>query len=428
MRGSTIKRIVMEDLSGRSVRSNLRRIWTTASDSCRVFRFSDPGLTRHVLKDHIRFIFDTVRPVHGQTSDRLRAAVEWILRAQAATETGGVSYSYSPGDGKNGWRPPYPETTGYIITSLFEYSERFGDEHVRQRALDMAYWEMDVQMASGAVQAGILCAASQQTPAAFNTGMVLDGWSTAYRLTNDKLICEAGRRAADFLVSDLDSDGYFTSQGRVVAHRVKTFNCLCAWSLYRFGQIVEDSAYLNAAVRVIEAALNQQQPNGWFANNCLTRHEAPLLHTIGYTLQAILEVGILAQREDFVEAAKRGADPLLSRISSKGFLHGRFYSDWEPASFSSCLTGSAQLAVVYYRLYEHTGVRQYYTKAECLVNYLKALQVLDSPLQKINGALAGSFPFFGQYMAGSYPNWATKYFIDSLMLQHQLEGNSKIST
>ena len=55
--------------------------------------------------------------------------------------------------------------------------------------------------------------------------------------------------------------------------------------------------------------------------------------------------------------------------------------------------------------------------ADRLVDYLKGLQVLDSACAEVNGALAGSFPLFGGYMRAGYPNWATKYLLDALMLQ-----------
>ena len=85
-----------------------------------------------------------------------------------------------------------------------------------------------------------------------------------------------------------------------------------------------------------------------------------------------------------------------------------------------CLTGSAQIAVVCFRLYQETTIDKYRRAADILVNYLKALQSLDSPSPAINGAIAGSFPLLGGYMRAGYPNWATKYFVDALMLQDRL--------
>jgi hypothetical protein len=59
--------------------------------------------------------------------------------------------------------------------------------------------------------------------------------------------------------------------------------------------------------------------------------------------------------------------------------------------------------------------------ADTLVDFLKALQALDSPDPGMNGAIPGSFPLFGGYMRAGHPNWATKYFIDALLLQDRFD-------
>ena len=84
---------------------------------------------------------------------------------------------------------------------------------------------------------------------------------------------------------------------------------------------------------------------------------------------------------------------------------------------------SAQIAIVCYRLYDCTGVGDYRRAGDLLLNFLKALQVLDSENPALNGAIAGSFPIFGDYMRGGYPNWATKYFLDALLLQERINGS-----
>ena len=422
MKPETMGRFVAEHLFHR-LRENYWEAQNHRARFARLLGKSNRAFARHVARDFAMFVFDRVRPIPDETHERARAAIEWLCRAHDATPDGGVSLGYFPCEEENSWRVSYPETTGYIITSLLEYARCYGDESVRQRALRMARWEIEIQMPSGAVQGGPVCPPEKQTPCAFNTGMVLDGWSSAYRETGDRAFLDAGRRAAEFLVSDLTDEGYFRTNGLFVApSKIKTYNCLCAWSLHRIGQDAGEERYQVAAERVVEAALRQQQANGWFANNCLTRSEAPLLHTIAYTLQGVFEVGKLLGRTDFIDAGRRGVDRLLLRMTKKGFLPGRFYPDWEPASFSSCLTGSAQLAVVCYGLYQCSGCKSYWEAAERIMNYLKPLQVLDSPVAGINGALAGSFPLCGAYMTMAYPNWATKYFLDGLMLQDRLRN------
>lgn len=358
-------------------------------------------------------------PVTGETRERAAQGVAWLLRAQQATADAGVSLGYFPcAGGESAWKPSYPETTGYIITTLLAYAARTGQQEVAARALSMADWEIDVQMASGAVQGGAVCAPSQQTAAAFNTGMVLDGWCSAYVHSRQERYLESARRAADFLVNDLDAQGHFQTNGSFVsAGEVKTYTCLCAWAMHRFGDLVGEPRYGAAAVKAVEAAVRQQSANGWFAHNCLNNSRAPLTHTIGYTMQGVLEVGVLAGRQDFVDAVRLTAEHVIPRVRSDGFLPGRFLPDWEPAVLSSCLTGSAQIAIVLYRLATLTGRDHYRSHADRLVNGLKCLQTLDSDDANINGAIAGSYPLFGGYMRAGYPNWATKYFVDALMLQ-----------
>ena len=52
--------------------------------------------------------------------DHLLAAEAWLCRAQDASADGGVSYGYSL---RGGWRPSYPETSGYIATTFFRLAQ-----------------------------------------------------------------------------------------------------------------------------------------------------------------------------------------------------------------------------------------------------------------------------------------------------------------
>ena len=376
----------------------------------------------HVRNDLKRYLSGSVRPEPGATLDKMNAAVQWLLRAQRATNDDGVSLGYFPTHAvdNDGWLPSYPETTGYIISTLIAYGRAHDDAAAVEAAIRMGHWEAGIQMPTGAVQGGQLTTPDKQTPAAFNTGMVLDGWCSLLELRPDETLSKPARAAADFLVRDLDDHSYFRTNGAFVSTgEIKTYTCLCAWAIHRFGDIVGEASYRAAAIRSIEAALRQQRPNGWFAHNCLTRSEAPLTHTIGYTLQGVLEVGVLAGRAEFVDAVRRSVDAIAPRIAANGYLPGRLFPDWTSASMSSCLTGSAQIAIVAYRLADILTDATYRTTGDRLLNCVKAVQVTGTGNPGIDGAIAGSFPIYGEYMRGGYPNWATKYFVDALLLQHR---------
>ena len=171
---------------------------------------------RHVVGDFFRYSVGRVRPVEGETLERATLAAEWIARAQDATGEGGFSYGYLPSRKSRGWQPAYPETTGYTIPTLFDYADLTGDEEYRRRAIDMARFVCRCQMSSGAIYGGTVRTQPDGPPVAFNTGMVLLGLLAAYRHTNDALFANAARRAAEFLLADIDPDGLFRSHGPFV--------------------------------------------------------------------------------------------------------------------------------------------------------------------------------------------------------------------
>jgi hypothetical protein len=419
----TLWRLTRERLEPAKARRSFQSSEKKVREFSRLYRNGERAFAKHVRADWMRFLSGGVQPVKGQALDRARAAIAWLSRAQDATPDDGVSYGYFPSRFPGGWAPSYPETTGYIIPTMIDYGQRYGAPEAVDRAVRMARWEIAVQMPSGAVQGGSVRPRDQQTPAVFNTGMVLQGFTAAYRVTQDGAFMEAGRRAADFLVGDLDASYFFRTNGDfVAANQKKTYNCLCAWAMYRFGEDSGDVRYKDAAVRVIEAALTEQRPNGWIGNNCLSRPASPLTHTIGYALQGILEVGRLAGRTDFVDGVRRGLAPIIAQIHGDGFLPGRFFNDWQAGALSSCLTGSAQLAIVCYRMHQIDGQDTYRAAGTRLVDFLKGVQIVDPEAANISGALPGSFPILGDYMYLGYPNWATKYAADALMLQHELEA------
>src|SRR5260370_4337620 len=115
-------------------------------------------------------------------------------------------------------------------------------------------------MTSGADQGGPVCSLERQTPCAFNTGMVLDGWVSAYAFCQERRYLEAACRAADWLVSDMSAAGYFRTNGQFLEPRlIKTYNIPCACALDRRGGLAPATTYQTARIRSVDAPLRQQQ-------------------------------------------------------------------------------------------------------------------------------------------------------------------------
>src|SRR6516165_12286319 len=108
----------------------------------------------------------------------IREALAWLKRAQDAGTDRGVSYGVSFG---HDFEASYPETTGYICQTFVEQEQLTVDADLLRRAVDMGEWEIAIQLPEGAVMGGRVDA--NPTPAVFNTGMVLLGWSALIRRT-----------------------------------------------------------------------------------------------------------------------------------------------------------------------------------------------------------------------------------------------------
>jgi predicted ATP-grasp superfamily ATP-dependent carboligase len=351
----------------------------------------------------------------------LEAALKWLAAAQDASGDGGVARGYTvrpTGELPQGWQRSYPETTGYIIPTFLDCAGHTGRPELRQRAIRMADWLLSIQEKNGGIHGGVV---GRGWPVVvFNTGMVLHGWCRAFEETGNPLYRQAAERAAAFLVEVQDPDGawrrFTTVEGRTEFY---AFHVLIAWSLLLAHRVTGDAQFRDAARRNVEFTLRLQQPNGWFQANGLRPkyHDQPLTHTIGYTAAGLLHCGLLLNEDKYVEAAESLAAQVERQLEPNGRLAGQFRSDWRPAAPWSCLTGNAQMAIVWLELWRVTGNRTYLTAGLRSNAYLRARQNLMSPNPGIRGGLSGSQPIHGYYGRFQYLNWAAKYLADALHLE-----------
>jgi hypothetical protein len=354
--------------------------------------------------------------------ESLRAAIEWICCAHDASGDGGVARSYTIAYNyffkRRGWLPSYPETTGYIIPTLFDYAKRTGREDLFARAVRMADWESTIQLPSGAVMGGTVDAAA--APAIFNTGQVIFGWVRAFQETGRQSYLDSAVRAGDFLLGAQDVDGAWRkSLGNFASSELAsyTYNTRSAWALLLLSDASRDPRYRDAAIRNVDFALTEQLPNGWLRNNCLSDAARPLLHTIAYALRGILEIGLALRNETYIAAARKAADALLLKQREDGSLAGRFTSDWQPAVEFTCLTGNVQMGTVWASLHGYTRDDKYLRALSKANVFTQSVQWLGTGNRGLDGGISGSFPLHGQYGRFEVLNWATKFFADSLMLE-----------
>ncbi len=346
----------------------------------------------------------------------LAAAAEWLARAQDATADDGVSASYDIKAGE--WSASYPETTGYIITTLYDYAAYSGNREFAERAERMARWESEIQLDEGGVLAGTMDA-DIKAPTIFNTGQVLFGWARAYEETRDPVFADSLTKASDWLVKVQDDDGAWRRHASPFAsHEVNTYNTRVAFGLVRAWEVLGRQEWLDAAVKNVDWVARRAHGNGWMPDNCLTDNSRPLTHTIAYAVRGILEVGVAADRDDFIDLAVLAAENVAAAQRRDGALPGRLDSEWQPAARWSCLTGNSQMALNWQRIDEVAGNARLAKAAREANAYNMSVQSLDDADDGLRGGIQGSYPVYGEYMRWRVPNWAAKFFMDSLMLEN----------
>lgn len=347
----------------------------------------------------------------------VREGLEWLGRAQdqSATSDGGVARHFSL---TGGWGASYPETTGYIIPTLLRQGRLRADPDLRERARRMLDWLVSIQLPGGGFQGGMV----NQTPVVpvtFNTGQILIGLAAGVSEFGD-MYRGAMRAAADWLVHTQDLDGCWRRYPTPFAEPgEKTYEMHVSWGLIEAERIEAGRGYADAALRNVQWALTHQRPNGWFDRCCLADPNQPLTHTIGYALRGLLEVHELHRDKWLLAAARRTGDGVLTAIRRDGALPGKLNADWRGTVHWSCLTGNVQIAHSLLILYQATGHEPYRDGAYGLNRFVRRTLRSDDR-DETRGGVKGSFPIDGDYGSFEYPNWATKFAIDSYAIEGEI--------
>lgn len=371
------------------------------------------------LKVGIPFVGRVLRDAFGFRAPRqsreahLRSAVDWLKRAAAATPDKGVSYGYSV---RGGWRPSYRETSGYIAVTFYELAKRLGDSESASLARSVSDWLCEVQEPDGSI-------ANPQYRAdegiVFDTGQVLLGYVRAYRETGEARFREAGARASAWLANRLDDDGAWR-KNTYLGH-AHTYNTRVAWAMLEFNDVAPDPIIEAAARKNLDWALTQEK-NGYFESCAFEPDVAPFTHTIAYAIRGFQEAGRLLGDVKYEQTAVRAANAVLGHVQQNGWIPGQIDEKGQARARYCCLTGNCQLAIIWLNLHRSTGEERYFDAAKRSLSYVMEHQDLNTSNLAFLGAIKGSQPIWGRYAPFSYPNWATKFFIDAMLLWDEVES------
>ena len=340
------------------------------------------------------------------TSYHLKNAIRWLCQAQDVNDDGGVSSQFSL---KNGWTASFPETTGYIIPTFFDYSVYSSEKKYYERAIRMVDWELSIQMDDGAFQGGTID--MKPEPVVFNTGQIIFGLIRAYKATKQKKYLNAAINAGDWLVKIQEKNGSwekFTYKKSVHVYNIRT-----SWALMELYKISKNDTYLKCVKKNVQWVLKNQNKNGWFMNNPF------VTHYIAYSIRGLLEVGLLLDDKKIIDSSIKPAQTIMKRFMIDRFIYGTYDENWRSNDKHTCLTGDAQLSIIWQKIYQYKNDKKFFEESLKINDFLKICQY-DKGNNDMKGAIPGSYPLWGKYFSFSYPNWATKFFADALLLEESI--------
>lgn len=349
--------------------------------------------------------------------NHLEATMKWLCSAQAATPDDGVSAFYDLRSGS--WGPSYPETTGYIIPTFYDYANYSGDNYYKDLAQKMSNWLLTLQLESGAFPIGPIWEEWERKPIVFDTGQIIFGLVRAFKETGNLKFLDAARRSGDWLTNIQENDGSWEKHTSL--ELVHAYNVRVAWSLLVLYEACQDTKYRDTATKNIAWVLLQQGQDGWFEFMNFKPGEDPLTHTIAYTIRGILKSSIILEDQKMLNAAQLAADKLKEQQISQGYLQARYSAGWQSNHKWICPTGTAQIAIVWLRLFENSGEIDYLEAATTAIQHLKQIHPLSSKNSAVAGGLYGSYPIYEEYEPYRHLNWAAKFFADSLLILERLK-------
>lgn len=359
----------------------------------------------------------------------IEQSVKWIIASWEATGRKGSSAGYSL---VQQWRPAYPETSGYIIPTLWKYVHISENQELKELAkacaISLTDWETEIQLSNGAVRGGVYgkdklnVFKSTEVPVVFNTGMVVFGWAASYKETKDERYLEAMIKAANWLVSVQEPNGsWIKGRSESTDSELYSYYTMVAWAQAEAFLVTGNKDFELSCKKFLDWAISVQQPNGAYQYMAFNKNQPAFLHTIAYTIQGMLEAGILLKEEKYIQSANQAAAVLNDLYKKDNTLWGTYTESWTPDKSFKCLTGMVQMAICYYKLYTINHSQEYASIFAALNRQVQELTVVSDE-KGLNGGIRGSFPVWGSYSRMNFPNWAAKFYLDALFLEKEMCG------
>lgn len=342
----------------------------------------------------------------------LKLTADWLIRSIEKGKGGSCAH-FSP---LIGWSKPYPETTGYIIPTLLRISDFTNDSKYSTAALNLGEWLLNIQSKNGSWYGG-LHPNKTLNESVFNTGQILKGMVSLYEFTKDETFLNSADKGANWLSSGIDSNGSWPA-GDYKATKTPSYYTHVAWPILEVWKKTNNESQKNAAKIFLDMVLDRILPNGAIKGWGFYDEGFAFTHTIAYTIRGFQESSrILNDYNKYGEPMEKALEYFVRKSElTNGAMPGEFNESYNENNKFVCLTGNAQLAICILLMEKKNPDLRLVNAAIKLIDFIDSVQHSNKYINSKRAGVAGSYPLWGKYMFMRYPNWAAKYYCDSLLM------------
>lgn len=345
----------------------------------------------------------------------LNLSIDFLLKSiDPKTKGSRAFYSIFLYPHKGGWSNAYPETTGYIIKTFDDLIYEKGIEYLEDSTEKMADWLLSIQHDDGAFSGGLYDIKKTNEKSIFNTAQIIIGLHSRYTRTKKTKYLKAGIKASNWLGECINSDGYFYKYHYYSGFMPSYYTRVC-WPLLLFkDNYGYNSNNIDGAKKVLNNIYAKKLDNFFIADSGFKPNSHAFLHTIAYTLRGFLECSIILKDDNYFETCYKLSEIFMKKFEVKKQLAGAYFENLNEISNFRCLTGEAQMIIIWNKLSQISNDFRFLNSGLKLLDSLEKEVSLFNTLFK-KGGLSGSKPFYGKYISLRQPNWASKFLIDAIL-------------
>ena len=351
-------------------------------------------------------------------SKREVAALLWLKRSMDQCGGQGSSMGYSRIKKPiSGWFPAYPETTGYLLPTLWNYYDRVDEKWILDYVLSAAEWLLTLQFDSGAFPGGL---EGSKKASVFNSAMILLGLSETFCRTHDERYGAVVGKTLDWLLSTQNSQGGW-QDGHYYQYYDPSYYTRVIWAILLAANRISYDDVRSDMMKQLEHYSGRFLSNGMISHCGFTPTEQPFSHSLTYAIRGFLESSVILGHDEILSKTKESTMRLLDVYQIDGRIAGSYDKNWQGDLSFTCVPGNFQIVGLLLRWYQITGDPVFLEYALQIMEYTRSFQDLNPKRINTYGSFPGSQPIWQKYMRFIRPNWAVKFFLDATMQLKTLE-------